>query len=149
MEGLILVEAKAHDKELKPEGKSGGNKSNHDQIGSAISEANTALNVICPGWSINRDSHYQLSNRFAWAWKVASFGIPVILIYLGFLRADEMSRCGTPFSSHFGWREAMLEHSKNLVPTIGWERRLQTSGAPMWATIQSLDLEWEVGKLKD
>ena len=43
-DGLILVEAKAHDKELKPDGKSTGDKENHEKIGGAIREANTALN---------------------------------------------------------------------------------------------------------
>jgi hypothetical protein len=146
VEGLILIEAKAHDMELKSEGKSMGDKENHEQIGSAITEANIGLNKICPGWLINRDSHYQLCNRFAWAWKVASSGVPVILIYLGFLHADEMSGCGRrPFSSHLDWRALMLEHSKTLVPTIGWDSRLQTNSAPMWAVVRSLDLQWEVG----
>jgi hypothetical protein len=145
IEGLILIEAKAHDTELKSEGKSTGDKQNHEQIGSAIREANLGLSKICPGWLIHRDTHYQLCNRFAWAWKVASFGIPVIIIYLGFLHADEMARCGRPFSSHLDWRALVLDHSKALVPTVAWESRLQTSGAPMWAIVRSLDLQWEVG----
>ena len=144
-DGLILVEAKAHDKELKPDGKSTGDKENHEQIGAAIREANTALNDIYPGWSINRDSHYQLRNRFAWAWKVASLGVPVILIYLGFLHADEMSARGGPFHSYVDWRASLLEHGKTLVPKAGWERRLQTNGAPLWAMIRSLDLQWVTG----
>ena len=145
MEGLILIEAKAHDMELKSEGKSISDKENHEQIGSAIREAHIGLNKICHGWLINRDSHYQLCNRFAWAWKVASCGVPVILIYLGFLHADEMSRCGRPFLPHLDWRALMLDHSKTLVPTIGWDSRLQTNGAPMWAMVRSLDLQREVG----
>jgi hypothetical protein len=31
-----------------------------------------------------------MSNRFTWAWKLAEFGKPIILIYLGFLACDEM-----------------------------------------------------------
>ena len=38
-----------------------------------------------------------MSNRFAWAWKLASSSVPVVLIYLGFLRADEMRDKGKPF----------------------------------------------------
>ena len=49
VEGLILVEAKAHGTELKSDGKSPGDKENHEQIGAAINEANTALNESCPG----------------------------------------------------------------------------------------------------
>jgi hypothetical protein len=142
-EGLILIEAKAHDLELKCDGKSEGDAGNDRQILSAIGGANQALNGIVPGWAITRDSHYQLSNRFAWAWKVASLGVPVILVYLGFLGADEMSRCGQPFSSDQEWKSLMMDHAAELVPEAAWERRLQTGGAPMWATIRTLDLKWE------
>lgn len=41
-------------------------------------------------WAISRDSRYQKSNRFAWACKLAGLGLPVVLMYLGFVRADEM-----------------------------------------------------------
>jgi hypothetical protein len=141
-EGLILVEAKAHDKESKSEGKDLGDRENHEQIGAAITEANSALNAIGPGWAITRDSHYQFCNRFAWAWKVASLGIPVILVYLGFLHADEMSKCGRPFASDHEWRSMVLYHGANLVPEDAWEKRLQTNAAPMWTMIRSLDLRW-------
>jgi hypothetical protein len=141
-EGLILIEAKAHDSELKRDGKSQGNADNDRQILSAIEGANLALNGIVPGFAITRDSHYQLSNRFAWAWKVASLGEPVILIYLGFLHADEMSRCGTPFASGQEWQSLMMGHAAKLVPEAAWERRLQTGGAPMWSMIRTLDLQW-------
>ena len=30
-------------------------------------------------WGLSRDDHYQLSNRFAWCWKLATLGIPVVL----------------------------------------------------------------------
>jgi len=41
-------------------------------------------------WQLSRDSLYQLANRFAWAWKIASLGVPVALVYLGFIAADQM-----------------------------------------------------------
>ena len=66
------------------------NKANHNQIGDAIQQANHGLEPLLPGWDLSRDSHYQLSNRFAWSWKIASMGVPVVLVYLGFLNADEM-----------------------------------------------------------
>jgi hypothetical protein len=141
-EGLLLVEAKAHDTESRAEGKLPGDPTNHEQIGRAIQEANAGLNSICPGWSITRDSHYQLSNRLAWAWKVASLGVPVILVYLGFLHAEEMRRCGTPFSSAGEWQSFILNHAKRLVPQNVWDTRLQTRDAPIWAMIRSLDLRW-------
>src|ERR1041385_5973478 len=67
-ECLVLVEAKAHANELKPIGKPPGNLQNHDRIALAISDANMGLAAALPGWQLSRDSHYQIANRFAWAW---------------------------------------------------------------------------------
>lgn len=94
--GLLLVEAKAHENELSysgksPPGASPNSQRNHQQIGQTIAEANTRLELLTENaWGISRDTHYQLSNRFAWAWKLASLGVPVVLVYLGFLNAAEM-----------------------------------------------------------
>lgn len=96
--GIVIVEAKAHWKELSEEGKKFGtntNKENHQRIGDAIQEANSGLGELRGDWNLTRDSHYQISNRFAWAWKLTQLGIPVVLVYLGFLNATEMN---DPFS---------------------------------------------------
>ena len=81
-QGVLLVEAKAHDKELARE--SGGKKlgrdasfdsrRNHDQIGTAIEEANEGLRILTgdQAWGLSRDSTYQMANRFAWGWKLKS-----------------------------------------------------------------------------
>src|SRR5688572_26868453 len=85
--GLVLVEAKAYAGELRNErkGKSAAsNPRNHAQIGAAIEEARAVLNGIRPGVAISRDSHYQFSNRVAFAWKLATLGVPTALVYLGF-----------------------------------------------------------------
>ena len=140
--GFILVEAKAHDGEAKEEGKQPGNAENDQQILTAIEEANRGLNAITPGWQLSRDSHYQLCNRFAWAWKLSTLGVPTILICLGFLHATEMSDHGRAFDSAQGWDTVIREHSSGVVPAAAWECRLQTSAAPMWALIRSLDLRW-------
>jgi len=144
--GLILIEGKAHTGELDEDGKKPGNRDNHEQIGRAIEEATQGLNKTTPGWNLCRDSHYQLCNRFAWAWKVATLGVPTILIYLGFLNATEMEHRGEPLTSPEGWSKVIRDHSANTVPPAAWENRLQTSGAPMWALIRSLDQQWLVGR---
>lgn len=141
--GLILVEGKAHAGELEDGGKRPGNAENNRQIESAIGEASKALNDILPGWKLSTGSHYQLCNRFAWAWKVASLGLPVVLIYLGFLHATEMPKT---FSSPEEWKSVVREHAGSVVPSDAWERPLQTSGAPMYASIRSLDLQWSAGR---
>ena len=63
-----------------------------------MSEANQALNQTLPGWALSSKRHYQLSNRFAWAWKLADLRLPVVLVYLGFLKANEMRKYGEPFA---------------------------------------------------
>jgi len=142
--GLILVEAKAHEAEIKTAGKDRSNPENDGQIERAIREANSALNSVLPGWGLTKDSHYQLCNRFAWTWKVATMGIPVVLVYLGFLDCHEMSDCGTPFGSARHWEETMLSHSHSLVPAGAWDTPIRTSGAHLWALTRAMSCEWNV-----
>ncbi len=151
-QGIILVEGKAHAGELKRDGKPQGNAENDEQIELAIKEATMGLEQIIPGWNLCRDSHYQLCNRFAWAWKIATLGVPTILVYLGFLHATEMQDQGKPFDSPEEWNRTVLEHTSTglangacVVPKLAWESQIQTSGAPLWAVIRSLDQRWCVG----
>jgi hypothetical protein len=100
-QGVLLVEAKAHHRELGEEeaGKrlkppfSAAALRNHVRIGACIEEASIALaSETGRPWALARDHHYQMSNRFAWAWKLTELGVPVILVYLGFLGCDDMHR---------------------------------------------------------
>ena len=147
VKGLLLVEAKAHDKELSEAGKSqpttANSQLNHEQIRRAIAQANLGLNKVTVGWALSRDSHYQLSNRFAWAWKLAILGVPVILVYLGFLSATEMLDQGQPFDSREAWQTCVRNHAKNIVPEDAWEKRLEIDGTPVWFLIQSMQLKLE------
>lgn len=87
---LILVEAKAYTTELSAAGKptprretpeqQERSEENHSQIARAIAEANAALQDAVPGITINLDTSYQFANRIAFAWKLASLGVPVALI---------------------------------------------------------------------
>lgn len=128
--GILLVEAKAHTKELKKEGKrlaSGASSEscrNHERIGRAIEEANVGLRRLTrnQGWAVSRDESYQMANRVAWAWKLASLGVPVVLVYLGFLNASEMSDLGEPFHEPADWAECVKTHSKGKIPEDAWDR---------------------------
>ncbi len=132
-EGLLLVEAKTHDAELRNEerGKpladhaSDDSRRNHDHIDLAIRAANVSLSEETKlTWSLSRDSHYQMSNRFAWAWKLTELGIPVILAYLGFIGCEEMRKGDKqrPISSQEEWEEMVHVHSRPLFPDEVWKR---------------------------
>jgi hypothetical protein len=142
--GLVLIEAKAHDRELKLDGKplrsapSANSMKNHARITEAIKEANAALNRICPGWNLSVNSHYQLANRFAWSWKIASLGILVVLIYLGFLEAYEMIDIGQPLADANIWEQLVRDHCRDIVPDCVWDRPLMVDDVPFYACIRSL-----------
>ncbi len=141
--GLILLEAKAHKRELGHAGKSepttDNGWKNHAHIGAAIEDVNTRLNTKSSGWALSRDTHYQLCNRFAWSWKLASMGIPVVLVYLGFLNADEMP---APFPSPAAWCDAVHEYSQEIIPERVWESKVMVGDTPIFPIIRSLDLHW-------
>lgn len=130
--GLLLMEAKAHEKELGEQDQSGSsNPKNREQIGRAIAEASDRLaSATGKRWGLSRDHHYQLSNRFAWSWKLASLGIPVVLLYLGFLNAQDMADRGPLFRSGAEWTYALKEHSSGIVDETCWGEWLDIMGTP-------------------
>ena len=143
--GLLLVEAKAHSNELsnnakeKPSTENG--RKNHERIGSAIKQANAGLGRATGGsWGLSRDGHYQLANRFAWSWKLALLGVPVVLVYLGFLNAKEMAGEGAPFKSEGDWTHTLKGHAQGVVDDSCWEKRIEVNGTPFWPLIRTIDL---------
>jgi hypothetical protein len=116
--GLILVEAKAHVRELDERGKgdpnedSEGSLANHERIVSAIAEARSDLQArkCAVGSAISHERSYQLANRIAFAWKLASEGIPTVLLYLGFVGDREIANIGTPFASDAEWHRLLRSH---------------------------------------
>jgi hypothetical protein len=133
--GLVLVEAKANWRELGKAGKSikanasDNTRQNDNRIAAAIKEA-------CEGWrhldkrvSIKHDSHYQLANRLAFAWKLASLGIPVVLVYLGFT-GDEGIR--KPFKDNAAWQDAFYKYTFGNVPLDLFGKRLKVESTPIW-----------------
>ncbi|MFA7543469.1 MAG: hypothetical protein WCY84_03760 [Candidatus Cloacimonadaceae bacterium] len=93
-EGFILVEAKAHLKESAPKNdkcKSKKESRNRNQIKEALKSINDEYE-----YDLSLTELYQMSNRIAWSVKLASMGIPIVLIYLGFLNAEEMYKKNDP-----------------------------------------------------
>ena len=146
--GLLLVEAKAHDEELNNEAAgrsltadaSDDRKASHETIAAAVRSACSGLSEATSlPWRIARDTHYQMSNRFAWSWKLTALGIPVVLVYLGFLKADEMKDRGQPFASHEDWERLVKAHSHPLFPPEVWGRKWIVSGRPFIPLIGSIE----------
>ncbi|MXX27400.1 MAG: hypothetical protein F4Z82_18390 [Caldilineaceae bacterium SB0668_bin_21] len=146
--GLLLVEAKAHWNEVAGSSKgkrlgkpaSNGTLKNHEKIGEAIGEAAVGLRTVTGGrWGISRDSHYQLSNRFAWSWKLASLGVPVILVYLGFLYATDIAKGGNLFHSEAHWERVVRGHCEGVVDSGCWGRWLDVDGVPFIPLIRAME----------
>lgn len=153
--GILLIEAKAHDQELIKE--EAGRKSidmaaakananarrNLLRIDWALRDASVALAAETGiRWELSCDRCYQMSNRFAWAWKLTDLGVPVVMVYLGFLNADEMGGNGSnAIIDHMTWEAMVKTHSRALCPTEVWNRQWPLKGTPLSPLIRS----WEVG----
>ncbi len=137
--GLLLVEAKAHVRELSSDGKlSVGHPANHERIQQAITEANDGFSASMPGWALSRDVSYQLANRFAWSWKLASMGVPVVLVYLGFLGAREMSDLGPLLVDAPAWDWLVKAHAHPHVPEAAWGQSMALGSASVTPLIRAL-----------
>lgn len=147
--GLLLVEAKAHCEELNkeavgrklPASSSDGRKASHKTIFAAIDGARAGLeDATSLPWHISRDRCYQMSNRFAWSWKLTELGVPVILVYLGFLRAEDMCKPGeVPFAGDAEWDALVRSHSEPLFPAEVWNRRWTPYGQAFIPLIRAIE----------
>ena len=145
--GILLVEAKAHAEELRKaeagkgsSGDSANSAANHRRIGDAIASAKAGCErATGVPWGISRDTHYQMSNRCAWSWKLTELGYPVVLVYLGFLRAQEMQDISAPFASHAEWEALVKAHSRTLFPGTFWNNPFELNGQTFMPLIRSLE----------
>lgn len=151
--GLVLLEAKSHAAELigkKDKCQANKKKANYPQIGKALDEAGLALSEALSkilGRKItinitheNRLTHYQLANRVAYSWKIASLGIPVILVYLGFL-GDRNWPCDL-FKDNDHWEHELQEYMCNSVPKEFLNRWIPCGKEPMQMIVRSLWVEF-------
>ena len=143
--GLLLVEAKAHAQELrvaeggKPCNDEINSRRNHARIGWCIEDASLVLSAQTGlNWTLSRDSRYQMANRFAWAWKLTELGFPVILVYLGFLNAEEMRDEGTPLTET-SWPSLVRAHSKSCFPAEVWDRQWTVNHRSFIPLIKTLE----------
>ena len=132
--GLLIVEAKAHTSEIKDDGKPlGGDASpqaklNHRHIGQCIAQAAQDLAKQFDGIGISRDTHYQLSNRVAHAWKLAECRMDVCLLYLGFTGDSGIADFAPPLVGDDHWRQVMQEHIIGVLPNDFIDRAIPIQG---------------------
>ena len=154
--GMLLVEAKAHDNELiresagrkvtssEPKEEQPRRESSHKTIGAAIDEARAGLTSGTGlNFGISRDTCYQMSNRFASACKLTEMGYAVVLVYLGFLNANEMADQGEPFKMPVQWDSLVKTHSRPLFPVEVWNDKWNIHGRPFVPLIRSVEWEFE------
>jgi hypothetical protein len=156
--GIVLIEAKPHDQELIKEetGRknievpvSGSRRRNLLRIDWAIRDASTALAENTGlTWALSRDWNYQMSNRFAWAWKLTDLGKPVVLVYLGFLGASEMGDEGNPLFDAAHWETLVKRHSQALFPAEVWGQRWTCGGYPFIPLIRELSPNLGDGRVR-
>jgi len=128
--GLVLVEAKAHREELgegpkKPASDSDHSRENAERIGQAIQEARDSLLEFDAGINISRDRCYQFSNRVAFAWKLGNLGIPVALVYLGFLDDTGLGPGFTPFGNAEDWIATLKAHAREVFPERAFDKTIR------------------------
>ena len=144
--GLLLVEAKAHSQELKIKDYVKAGSPNRERIAGCIEKANISLaNQTELDWALSHEHRYQMANHFAWSWKLTQLGYPVILVYLGFLRAEEMrkGREQTPLDSHAEWEGLVKSHSQPLFPAGVWDRQWVIHGQPFVPHICSISTRYD------
>jgi hypothetical protein len=102
-----------------------------------IEERCTALRSFNEATTISCDSHYQLANRVAFTWKLATLGIPRVLVYLGFTGDHGIRDAGEPFRDKAHWRQVFSDYAGAVVPADLFERRLDCGAAPAWFLARS------------
>lgn len=144
-DGLLFVEAKAHEGELDWGGKplaknaSDGSLNNHENIRTQIEIANKHLNEQLSGFNLSINSHYQLVNRLTYLWKLADLGIPVILMYLGFTKDTYFPKDHLRDDQH--WQRIMGGYVQGVVPHGFPEKEFGAgSGATLRMVIRSCDI---------
>lgn len=143
--GLLLVEAKAHQAEMsEKDKKSEVDKKNHRSIANDLSirlrlaETSLALGDMELGrFHLSADHDYQLSNRLVYLYKLASDGVPVVLLYLGWTNSPDWP--DDPFTDKFAWNEAVEGHFKRIGPWEFVEMKHQLeSGVPFQMIVRGI-----------
>ncbi|WP_426440088.1 hypothetical protein [Bradyrhizobium genosp. P] len=155
---LVLIEAKAHATELSAAGKSSPKREqldeqqrsdeNHERIVRAIAAANASLQINAPGIHLSCNNNYQLSNRIAYAWKLASMGIPIALIYLGFIGDENIAVDPHRLLVQSSWQSSFDLHSAKVFPSALQSQPIDCGAASFWLLVRDLPVLNQSPKLE-
>jgi hypothetical protein len=112
-DGLIIVEAKAHKsecgkkKKVLSEDANVYQKENHDHIENAIEKEIKSLGGQYSGY-------YQIANRIAYANHIREYGVPTVLVFLGFIGDDCFD---DPWKTEDEWKADITRHIGELSLT--------------------------------
>ena len=81
-----------------------------------------------------------MSNRFAWAWKLTELGVPVVLVYLGFLGCDDMAKDSAVITTDAEWERLVRTHSAAIAPPEVWNHAWQLHGRAFVPLIRALNV---------
>lgn len=143
--GLLLVEAKAHFSELGEKNKKTAADPDNDRsiandlsIRLRLAEASLRLTELgLGGFRLSADNEYQLSNRLAYLHKLASDGIPTVLLYLGWLRSPDWPN--DAFPDGIEWEKCVMSHMSRIGPWsfVGPQNQIGT-GASLQMIVRSI-----------
>jgi len=88
------------------------------------------------GIAISRNTHYQLANRIAFAWKLATLGVPTVLVYLGFTGDDGIADAGEPFRDHAHWVVEFDRYAHGGVPSSLREVKVPCGASYFWLLVR-------------
>ena len=108
---------------------------NQVSVENAINEANTSISKTVKDIKLSTENCYQLSSRITEAWWLASKGIPVVLLYVGFLNYEKLSyKTHKIFTTDAEWQDLFKKHTEK----VGVDKLLEKSvncGAASFTTI--------------
>ena len=142
--GLLVVEAKAHHGEMKQGDKKRPPKPQPKRIANDLSirlrlcEQSCVLSRLGFGeFTLSADRHYQLSNRLAYASKLAECGLDVVLMYLGFTHSDIDRK--KAFESGEEWDALVRQHLDDIGSATILGERLDIGRGTLQVLVRSLD----------
>ena len=125
---LVLGVATAHEGELRERTGAERAEAGPDGRWRALADVSEALEAITPGWALTR-APPPFADQLAWAWKIASLGVPVVVACVGFLHATEVVGRDHWFLEANGWDRALRASLDGAVPAAAWGPRLPVGDA--------------------